>query len=238
MELVGLSEEWVGIDVSCLARQSFDSEIFGVPYYRIVAFSQPQLAAELLPLSKQRPVMIDAKVPADQCELARWLQGLGFRLVCTQIALTRDGTPTASLPGPVQIAGGLALDEKTIAAHAANFRTDRHSLDPMIEPARHDLLYRQWIANSLSGRMMVASEGRNFCSFRGYENQVAIDLLSVLDKRRGVGGRLVNAVLTQAGRHRNVRVVTECANDAAWRLYLSHGFQVESFIDCLHFVAA
>lgn len=223
--------------MTCLAPQPFDTEIFGVPYFRIVAFGQPQLSEELLPLLELHPIMIDAKVPASEYELASWLQGLGFRLVCTQIVLTREGLPSISSSASVQIARGLALDEKTIREHATNFRTDRYSVDPLIAPAYHDALYRQWIVNSLSGRMMVASDGRNFCSFHECDDEIAIDLLSVLDKRRRIGQNLINTVVLQAGPHRRVRVVTECANDAAWHLYLSCGFRIESFIDCLHFAA-
>jgi ribosomal protein S18 acetylase RimI-like enzyme len=87
--------------------------------------------------------------------------------------------------------------------------------------------------------MQVAVDGRNFCSFRPRERRLSIDLLSVLDKRRGIGRDLVSAVLAEAARRGSgrVEVVTECGNAASWRLYLGCGFRPEGFTDCLHFVS-
>ena len=224
--------------MACLTQQAFNTEIFGVPCYRIVDLDRTGLASELPLLLQRPPVMIDAKVPAVRHETARWLRGMGFRSVCTQIALHCDLTAVPAFSPSVTVGSRLALDDATISAHAANFTGDRYSLDPAIDRTHHDALYRQWIRNSISGRMLVASQGRNFCSFREQDAQITIDLLSVLDKRQGIGRQLVNATLGYAARqHDSVRVVTECGNEVAWRLYLSCGFRIDGFTDCLHFVS-
>jgi len=224
--------------VTCLALQAFDTEIFGIPCYRVVALDETGLARDLPPVLKQRPVMVDAKVPAARNEMTRRLQELGFRIVCTQIVFHREPDPISYTASEVSIVPRLEIDDATVDAHAANFIADRHALDPLVGRARHDALYDRWIRNSLSGRMLVASHGRNFCTFRTHDDHCAIDLLSVLDKRRGIGRALLNAVLDYSIQQlKPARVITECGNEAAWRLYLSCGFHIVGFINCLHFVA-
>ncbi len=227
--------------MGCVSQQAFDSEAFGVPYYRVVDFDEAALAIELPPLLRRRPIIIDAKVAAQALAANRALQQFGFRNVCTQISLrhtlSERRSPAAS---GATIRNRLPLVEGVIARHAANFRTDRFAMDPLLERAGRDRLYRQWIENSLSGRMKVAAIGANFCSFTEREAAFTIDLLSVLDQRRGIGRSLVESVLEHAARQGSgeVHVVTECANVAAWRLYLSCGFAVQEFLNCYHFVAA
>ena len=222
----------------CIAEQAFDTQVFGVPFFRIVALDLPALREELPAVLRRRPLIIDAKIPASAHDAARFLHGFGFRTVCTQIALAHRLSPVPNYPAAVTLVSSTDMSESTIRAHVENFRSDRFSLDFRIDPAARDNLYTAWIRNSIGGRTQLALYGANFCSFQEGCDALTIDLLSVLDKRRGIGRNLVNAVLALArGRGmRAVEVVTECGNEAAWRLYLSCGFAVTGFLDCLHYV--
>ena len=225
--------------ISCVVQQAFDTAIFGVPYHRVVDLDIDCLMQQIPPLLGQRPLIIDAKVPADRSDVIRFLQGLGFRIVCTQIALSHDLSQVPSAIVPVTISNQLLLAEEIIHSHALNFQSDRFSLDPLIDRTRRDRLYEEWVRNSLSGLMQVATIGNNICCFKQRGDLVKIDLLSVLEKHQGIGGNLVRAVLEYAAQRqtRIVDVVTECGNTPAWRLYLSCGFRVSHFIECLHLVS-
>lgn len=225
--------------MTCVSQQAFDTEIFGLPFHRVVDLDEAGLERELPPLLRRKPIMIDAKVPASRSDLARLLIGLGFRAVCTQVELIHDLAKLPATTARVDIGPRVDFDGATLRAHLRNFRADRFARDPLIVQAEHDKLYERWIGNSLSGRMQIATAGRNFCTFKPERNGLVIDLLSILDKRQGIGRDLVCAVLGEAVRQRkqSVAVVTECGNEAAWRLYLGCGFRIDGFIDCLHFVS-
>ncbi len=223
-----------------VVQQAFDSEAFGIPFYRVVAWAGSDLEKELSVLLSRRPIVIDAKVGADQLERNAFLQRLGFRNVCTQLAL-RLSPPAGGRPEHrIAIGERLHLPADVVGRHVRNFRVDRFAMDILLDPAGHERLYAQWIANSLSGRMLVASHGENFCSFRAEKSGLAIDLLSVLNQKQGIGRSLVRAIIGYAEQRglQEVRVVTECANRAAWRLYQDSGFRLDGFLNCYHFVAA
>jgi GNAT superfamily N-acetyltransferase len=226
--------------VRCIVQQAFDTEVFGVPYHRIVTWDRDGLSAELPALLQMRPVIIDAKVPASASEASRFLQGFGFRLVCVQTALRHDlsSSPTAALP--IEIHDRLSLSDEVVRRHVENFVTDRFSLDAQIGREPRDRLFDRWIRNSLSGAMKASCYGLNFCSFKIVGDTGVVDLLSVLEKGRGIGKALVASVLEHARqtRLRDVTVVTECGNDAAWRLYQGCGFGVTGFTSCFHYVSA
>jgi GNAT superfamily N-acetyltransferase len=224
--------------MTSVAQQAFDTEIFGLPFYRVMDLDQADLERDLPPLLRRKPVIVDAKVPADRSDLVRFLLGFGFRSVCTQVTLVHDLAKVPVTPQRVDVRAHVEFDAETLHAHVANFQADRFARDPLIHSTEHDRLYERWIENSLA-RMQAAVHGRNFCSFAIQDRRVSIDLLSVLDKKQGIGRNLVSAVLREAARQRkeSVAVVTECGNEAAWRLYLRCGFRPDGFTDCLHFVS-
>ena len=129
----------------CIAAQAFDTQIFGVPFFRIVALDLPALREELPPLLRRPPLIIDAKIPANAHDAARFLHGFGFRTSCTQIALTHRLCPVPDCPSAVRFASSIDLPELTIRAHAENFRSDRFSLDFRIDRAARENLYAAWI---------------------------------------------------------------------------------------------
>jgi GNAT superfamily N-acetyltransferase len=225
--------------MSHIVAQDFDSEAFGVPFYRIVEWEGAGLEDELSVLQKQRPVVIDAKAAAEDLERNAFLQRHKFRNVCTQLELRHHLMGAEKPNHAVEITDGLALSGEVIARHARNFTADRFALDPQLAKAGHDRLYEKWIANSLAGRASVAWHQTDFCSFTEQGSQATIDLLSVLNRRQGVGRSLVLALLAHARAHRmtSVRVVTEAANRAAWQLYLGCGFTLVQITNCYHFVA-
>jgi GNAT superfamily N-acetyltransferase len=228
----------------CLALQDFDTEAFGRPFYRLRIFEPARIEHEIAALNHMQDVVIDAKLPADALAPAAFLQRLGFRKVSTQIEFVRD------LAGPVDATGmgsaapivpRLDLTPAEISRHAANFVYDRFALDIAIDRPAHDAFFRRWIGNSLSGaRHRVAAHPGGFVTFREDEDVWRVDLVSVLDKGKGIGQTLLRAVI-DAGRAAGaarLRVITECENAPAVRLYLKLGFAPARFVSAFHFARA
>jgi len=233
-----------GAAPAALARQAFDSDALGFPWYRVVDVAAAGLAAAVADLERRGgPYGIDAKLPAEALDEARLLQGLGFRRVCTQFELRHAlepagaGAGAAPAGGPaVELSDSLALPDDVLWSHARNFRFDRFSQDPLLPDEGVRTLYRRWIGNSLGGRKRVAHDGRNFCTYAERPDGWSIDLVSVLDAGRGIGTRIVGALVAHA-RERgapSLSVVTECENRAAWRLYLRCGFAPARFVTVFH----
>jgi GNAT superfamily N-acetyltransferase len=222
-----------------LERQAFDSDAFGIPWYRVVDVTAPALAAELERLESAGPHAIDAKLPAEALDHARLLQGLGFRRICTQFELKHPLAAATQAVTGVAFSDELALPDDLLWRHAGNFRSDRFSQDPLLPEDGVRTLYRRWIGNSLSGRKQVAHDGRNFCTYAERPSGWSIDLVSVLDPGQGVGTRLLAALIARAGDRGapSFSVVTECENPAAWRLYLKSGFTPSCFVSVFHKVA-
>ena len=217
----------------------FDTQAFRFPFYRVTRFDEVQLAADLAALGDVRPMAADAKAPAGNVAMTHGLMRLGFRKVCMQITLRHDLAAPDEIPASeVRIAGRLGLGEEIVRAHARNFTKDRFSLDPLLPGEGRYRLYHQWLRNSLGGAKQVAHIGPNLCTFSRRGDDVVIDLISILEQRRGYGARIIGAVVEYA-RHTgaaSVRVTTECENAAAWSLYLRKGFVPEAYTSAFHLV--
>jgi GNAT superfamily N-acetyltransferase len=224
----------------CIKQQDFDSDIFGRPFYRITSFDLDRLGPELATVRDIPSVIIDAKLPSGEVEQAAFLMRRGFRKICMQVELIHrlQGTVSAS---SAEICPRLELQPDVLREHARHFLTDRFALDVCLPRESHDRLYEAWMRNSLSGaRHSISVRGNNFVTFRDDGEEVKIDLVSVLDKGKGIGTDVINAVLLDAQQRGKscVRVVTECENVPAIGLYVKTGFKVSCYYTVLHFVGA
>lgn len=220
-------------------RIEFDSEAFGLPFYRVRTLDGDRLENEVAKL-KRMPggLVIDAKVAAEDTRSGRLLMQLGFRKICTQVTMKHTLGDTTLSPG-IEVGSTLPLAERTVWEHAQNFRYDRFTVDPLLPEEGRHRLYFQWITNSLMlGKKRIAYLGDDFCSFSEDGEGVVIDLLSVLQPGQGIATMLVDRVIRHAKDHGapGARVTTECENRTAWRLYLRRGFQVSEFVSVYHFV--
>jgi len=223
-----------------IQANSFDSEFFGMPCFRL---TDPIAPPDLDALSRQaprKPYFADAKVPASDLVTARLLLDRGFRRICTQVELIHPLTKLtadAATHQTVEIKNIMHLSEDEIQAHASHFETSRFRQDPTVPIAAANALYAQWIRNSLSGSKRIALAAANFCTFSDNEHTRQIDLLSVLDKRQGYARSILSALLADA-RHNEctcVRVITEVENCAALAVYRRLGFTIERFISVFQF---
>jgi hypothetical protein len=221
-----------------IEKSAFDEQFFDVPCFKLI---DPITSADLsaLPcLPPRSPCFASAKVPASDLAAGRQLLNCGFRKICTQVQLFHPLTVvSAGIHPSVEIKDALHLSEGEICAHALHFETSRFRQDPLLPVAAADALYATWIRNSLSGSKRVAFAGANFCTFADNGPSRRIDLLSVLDKRKGHARALLSALLANALLEKctGVHVVTEAENEAALAVYRTVGFLIKKFINVFHF---
>jgi len=223
-----------------LARSTFDETFFGVPCYRLHQPITDRDLDELAASGRTAAVFADAKVLADDLDSARVLLDFGFRKICTQVELRHGLALPTRTSRPVPIENTLKLSNDQTLRHASNFEVNRFRLDPLVERNVADALYAEWIRNSLSGAKRVAHIGENFCTFSDANVTRSIDLLSVLEKRRGFARCMLEAVLRDARESglSVVRVVTETENTGALAVYRRVGFEIDHFMNVFHLYRA
>ncbi|MEQ9040545.1 MAG: hypothetical protein RIE24_19560 [Silicimonas sp.] len=218
-----------------IVRSAFDSDIFGVEFFRVVTPDTAAVVEAVRNLTAER-FILDAKFPADELDRAAALDAAGFRKASTLVEFATAPYPRATRD-PEQ-ASELRLGDDDLDAHAAGFRFQRFMQDGRIPKAGSEALVRRWIANSLSGRRETLAIGRNFCTFAVDEGRLTIDLLSCLDTGQGMSGRLLACIHAEAASRGcgEVRVSTEAENAPAMRAYVRAGFRPVRSWAAMHLV--
>ena len=222
-----------------ITRLAFDEAALGRPCYRL---TEPILEEDLAALAAHAGepgaagIFADAKVAAFDIATARRLLQAGFKKICTQVDLVHDLAAVPDAGADATIADTLALDTATVAAHARNFKTSRFQQDPALPVTLADRLYEQWIANSTGGRRRVAAIGHDFITFADTGAVRTIDLVSVLQKRRGRAAAMLAALLADAKKTGKsaVLVRTEAENAGALAAYRRAGFAITDFVNVFH----
>lgn len=219
-----------------LARSAFDEIFIRLPCFKLRPPVSSSDLDELGPSGTYSRVFADAKIPAADLKLSHTLLDQGFRKICTQIQLSHDVSKVPTKSPLVEIEDHLVLMDELIFQHAANFEASRFRQDPMVGVEVANMLYGQWIRNSLSGSKRIAHIGADFCTFSDSNSERSIDLLSVLRKRKGFARLLLEAIISDAYACgcSVVRVVTETENAGALAAYRSVGFELDHFMSVFH----
>jgi hypothetical protein len=214
----------------------FDQRHFRRPCYRLHQPISDMDWLELEQSANNSRIFADLKVPASDLEMAQKALAHSFRRICTQVRLMNPLTEVEKVGG-VMFCDRLPLSDNLHRKHAEHFFTSRFRQDPCVPKDIAIDLYTAWITNSLGGSKHVAAIGINFCSFADLNGIRQIDLLSVIEKRRGYGTRIMQAVAADAKSKGldEVWITTEVENEAALKLYLNSGFDIKSFLSVFHF---
>lgn len=225
---------------ACLARQAFDSEAFGVDFFRVTRLDLPVLARELETLRRLPRVMADARIPASDRKADLFFQGQGFRKVCVQLQYAAPVLPAmAEGPDPDDTVDN-RLPAEAVARHVDNLVYDRFNLDAAVPQAGRDRFQAAWIANSLAScDIRKVYSGESFVSFKVREATAVVDIVSVLTPGQGVGSALMGRVFTAAARLGLTLVVvtTEAENEPACRMYQKNGFLPQAHFSRFHYVS-
>lgn len=216
--------------LTCLVRQPFDSEAFGLDYYRATSPDYEALARDLASLGVLRaPFMADAKLPTQDIEGSKRLQRLGFRKICVQptFVLPLAGTRGAAVGEPQAV---VDMPQDELSAHAANFPYSRFGLDPDVTESERQAHQERWLGNSMtSPDVLVFREQGAFVSFKVREGAVVIDLVSALASSRGRGSLLLERLKAWAAgqEHTRIEVTTESENIPACLFYQKNGYRLD-----------
>lgn len=225
--------------LEALTYLPFDSEIFGFPFFRLIKDAGKPLARDLEILRNlQLPAFgCDAKVSSTDDSSVTRLQKEGFVHVCDQI--TYDISSSASKFTPnIEVVELSSINQEEIALYANNFKDDRLSRDSRIPHETVKKFYSKWISNSFKFKSKsIYSLDSALCITQLKKNILKIDLLSVLDKRKGLGTQMINHILAHASGagFSSVEVTTEADNAGAIQVYTRNGFQEKKLSSCLHF---
>jgi RimJ/RimL family protein N-acetyltransferase len=233
---------WAGLhaEMRCIQQQAFDTEVFEVPFYRVIEFDMERVEMELDQIkAAHTSFIVDAKVPSYQNDWNSFLQDQGFHKACLQVELCCNINAQNMKSHGVRIMDQIEFDDELIKKHAENFIYDRFSSDAKLNVTKSNELYQRWMRNSLNSRAIkVAVIGRNLCTFKEKEEKIIIDLISVLDKKQGIAVMLLSAINNHAFDHQYGMVIalTEAENVPALRLYQRMGFEVSGFYSCFHMI--
>jgi GNAT superfamily N-acetyltransferase len=214
----------------------FDEAFLGVACYHLMPPIEPSDLAALSAARTKGPFFASAKIDASDVQTVNTMGEFGFRRICMQVVLHHRLDDVPGIAADVQIAERLDLDPTDVRVHAAQFETGRFRQDPLIRTDAAIELYAAWVRISTRGAKRIASINRNFVSFEDREGVRWIDLVSVLDKRRGIATRLLGTIIDDARRKslEEVKVVTDADNIAALHAYRAAGFQPERSLVVLH----
>ncbi len=195
------------------------------------------------------PALTVAKVPKrdlDVALLAEALPGHGIIPLGRELTFRRGpGGETGAAPDGVNfvLAETGGMDPEPFLPLAGEMRHSRFYLDPEVGEARARRVWEASIAEHCRGfaqEVAVASfDGRpaGLATVHLEDGAARLHIVGVLDwaRGRGVGKRLMQAVVARHGKERTVSVEAFAANDAACALYKTAGFAPEDEREIVHF---
>lgn len=217
--------------------QKFDSEIFGRDFYRIKNVNPDDIRSALLEVIRKKNIIIDAKIQSKNIEVNNILIKMGFLKICTQTQLVLSPKKKKNNVKS-KIYEEINISNESADKLANNFIYDRFSQDIRFQTAKKNLFYKTWILNSLKNKTILAAKiNEDFCSFKIIDKTIIIDLLSVLEKRKGHASDLLSCINNYAidNNIETIKVVTEIENEPALKTYLKNNFIFHKFITCYHF---
>jgi dTDP-4-amino-4,6-dideoxy-D-galactose acyltransferase len=223
-----------------------DAFLGGILGYPVLRLRAPAAARHAIAeASARHRWMIEARVPVREIAVLGELTTQGFRIIDTNIQLTRA-------PGKLPASGVDACrmaepkDESAVRAIAArSFSVTRFHLDPAIPESAANRIKEEWAGNFFAGRrgqwMVVAESAGQVCGFaqllREGDHTLIIDLIAVEAGARNRG--LAGAMIAYAQRaclpgEPTLKVGTQLANIDSLALYTRLGFRINAASHVLH----
>jgi GNAT superfamily N-acetyltransferase len=227
---------------SVVTRDAFLERCLGYPVFRLR--DAAALEQGLAQTSSHREWMLEVKVAVDRVADVGALTERGFRVIDTNVQLSR---PAASFAAETVVCRhARPIDEAAVrAVAAASFTQTRFHVDPRIPKASADRVKEEWAANFFAGKrgewMIVAEDGGRVAGFlqalRGAGGNLVIDLVGVLPGNRSKGvGRSMVAFAARSCLEREAPMIvgTQIGNSGSLRLYENLGFRVSGASYVLH----
>jgi ribosomal protein S18 acetylase RimI-like enzyme len=223
-----------------LQEDSWLSGYFSYPVYHLSGFDL-SLKKEALPSGK---VFVDVKAGVGEIEKISLLESLGFRLIDTNVQLTRKAGPFDIITTRCRFAE--PSDEnavRLIARHS--FSQSRFHLDPAVTDEVANEIKSDWAGNFFLGKrgdwLVVAEQDGEISGFlqllKKDNDTIVIDLIAVKKDKQGLGlGSEMIAFASCACLQKEaaMEVGTQIANHSSLRLYNQLGFQISGAKYVLH----
>ena len=224
-----------------LRHDEWLSDLLGCPAFHLTG-SGKSIGVRDLP---RKRAFVDAKVAVTKIDELRYLQNLGFRIVDTNVQLSRKAEPLPSVTEMCRFA--VPEDESSVSDIAASsFAISRFHLDTKIPKETADRIKASWAGNFFCGSrgdwMVVAENENGLAGFlqllQHDDGAIQIDLIAVAEimRGRGLGRAMIGFAIQRClGRPVEVRVGTQIANIRSLNFYSSLGFVFASATYVLHF---
>jgi len=197
------------------------------------------------------PVFVQTKVSTRAIDFIRYLEGIGFSLVDTNVRLTKGIDPqevrnTGHGSHDIDIRFAENPDrEGTVAVAGRTFVYSRFHLDPWFSNRLANRIKAQWVSSYFDGnrgeQMVVASLKNRIIGFlqilKPEEDSFIMDLMAVDEgyQRRGIAARMINFAIDENVGINKVIVGTQIGNIPSIKLYEKMGFLLESAEYVFHF---
>jgi ribosomal protein S18 acetylase RimI-like enzyme len=231
-----------------MVKDHWLSDIFGYDVYRLVvddAFIESN-GAKLTEEIPGKPVFIYAKVPVRSLHYVGFLEGLGFRLVDTNIVFEKQVSKVGDVTGNCVVRFAQEGDQEQVTELAgSNFECSRFHLDAFIPDEIANEIKSQWARNFFVGergeQMVVAVIEDKVVGFAqllfGENKNLVIDLIAVDrdQRRKGIAKDMITYAEENCQSLEKIRVGTQLANTASVKLYEKLGFRMAGASYILHY---
>jgi ribosomal protein S18 acetylase RimI-like enzyme len=236
-----------------LAADAWLGAILGLPVYRVadaaaladILATEGSDAAAAWRQLLAAAVFVYAKVPTDRPEVTQALEGVGFRVVDTNVTYDKPIPRGTRAADQTDIRMARPEDQEgTVALARTAFRFSRFHLDPAIPAETANRIKGEWAANFFRDQrgeaMILAFAGGQPAGFLQLlvpePRTLIIDLIAVAEsvRRRGLAGRMVAFAEAAFPEAQRIVVGTQIANTPSVRCYEGLGFRLSASAYVLH----
>tara|TARA_B100000315_G_scaffold259516_1_gene315882 strand:+ start:2466 stop:3227 length:762 start_codon:yes stop_codon:yes gene_type:complete len=196
------------------------------------------------------PLFVQTKVSTQSTDYIKYLEGVGFFLVDTNVTLKKDiDSDYCEYIKPdfseINIRFAKITDRKeTISVASKSFIYSRFHLDPWFSNNIANRIKAKWASNYFDGnrgdQMVVALNGNTIVGFlqilKPEEDNFIIDLIAVIKEcqRKGIAVRMIDYAICENNGICNVTVGTQIGNIPSFKLYQKMKFFLENSTYVFH----
>lgn len=221
---------------------SFLAEILHYPAYRVVFEDDMNIGGvdewqEVQHMAKREGAFVYAKTDVTHLSQAHALEARGFRLIDTNVVLTKPLTSSQFTPTDSLIRPATYLDEGAVAHIArTSFMWTRFHMDHSFPQGTGARVKEAWVRNYFRGKrgtfMLVAERNGKIAGFvlldkrRGGELIVDLIAVDVPFRRQGIASQLLKTIEQTVRGFTRLVAGTQLANIPSLQLYEKSGFRI------------
>jgi len=228
-----------------LYRSEFDSEIFGVDWFKLKLdvfdqFNKINLCRKII---ESNAGYVETKIRASNIYLEKSLKEIGFRKISVQptfqFQLTNSKNHKIIDKKYLKEILDIETIERISNKNCNLFRASRFNLDEKLDLRLVKKHMKKWIYNSLQNKTYYKYIiNDSFCTLKKHNNDMIIDLIGVCveQQHQGIGTRLLKMSIENSINIGAINLIatTEFENTKSVLFYLKHGFHICNTNTVLH----